>query len=103
MPQSHETNMMIGGRRQCGKTTSLIRKASAENLYIVCASKERVRYVADLARRMEVDIPFPISLSEIPLRGCMRNVLVDDVEDVLSALIGRRVVGASTSMELKFM
>lgn len=93
--------MMIGGRKACGKTTALIKKASTEHLYIVCASKERVRYVSDMARELGLDIPFPISLSELPLNGCMKEILVDDVEDVLSVLIGRRVVGASTSMELK--
>lgn len=93
--------MMIGGRRACGKTTELIKKASANNLYIVCASKNRVMYVSDLARKLGLDIPFPISVSELPLHGYMKEVLVDDAEDVLSSLIGRRVVGASTSMELK--
>ncbi|PFY95272.1 hypothetical protein COL57_22810 [Bacillus wiedmannii] len=93
--------MMIGGRRNCGKTTTLIKEASARNLYIVCASKERVKYVSDLARDLGLDIPFPISVSELPLHGYMKEVLVDDVEDVLSALIGRKVTGASTSMEVK--
>ncbi|EPZ0458935.1 hypothetical protein ACXI9T_004202 [Bacillus paranthracis] len=94
-------DMMIGGRRACGKTTELIKKASANNLYIVCASKNRVMYVSDLAKKLDLDIPFPISVSELPLHGYMKEVLVDDAEDVLSALIGKRVVGASTSMELK--
>ncbi|MHA4074557.1 hypothetical protein [Bacillus cereus] len=93
--------MMIGGRRACGKTTELIKKASVNNLYIVCASKGRVRYVSDLAKKLGLDIPYPISISELPLHGYMKEVLVDDVEDVLSALIGRRVTGASTSMDLK--
>jgi len=96
-----EYGQMIGGRRVCGKTTELIKKANKDNLYIVCANMERVRAVANLARKMEVDIPFPISVEELPLKGFMKEVLVDDAEAVLSALIGRRVIGASTSMELK--
>lgn len=93
--------MMIGGRRVCGKTTTLIKKASANNLYIVCASKDRARSVSVLANELGLDIPYPISVSELPLKGYMKEVLVDDVEAVLFAIIGRRVVGASTSMELK--
>ncbi|PHA62885.1 hypothetical protein [Bacillus wiedmannii] len=93
--------MMIGGRRGCGKTTSLIKRASKENLYIVCATKQRAKYVVDKARTMGLDIPFPITISELPLNRYMKEVLVDDSEDVLSALIGRKVVGASTSLELK--
>lgn len=93
--------MMIGGRRGCGKTTSLIKRASEENLYIVCASKQRAKYVVDKARTMGLDIPFPITVSELPLHGYIKEVLVDDSEDVLSALINRKVIGASTSMELK--
>ncbi|MGG3758203.1 hypothetical protein ABET26_21725 [Bacillus anthracis] len=92
---------MIGGRRVCGKTTNLIKRASENNLYIVCTSKDRARSVSVLAKELGFDIPYPISVSELPLKGHMKEVLVDDVESVLFAIIGRRVVGASTSMELK--
>jgi hypothetical protein len=94
--------MIIGGKRRCGKTTELIKIASEEHLYIVCADRSRVEYIAGLARQMELDIPFPISVSELPLRSPnIKQVLVDDIEDVLSSLINKPVYQATSSLELK--
>jgi EAL domain-containing protein (putative c-di-GMP-specific phosphodiesterase class I) len=93
--------MMIGGKRACGKTTELIKVASEKHLYIVCADRNRVHVVSQMAREMKLNIPFPISVEELPLRGYMDEVLVDDVEAVLYQLIRKPVLMASTSMELK--
>lgn len=93
--------MMIGGKRACGKTTELIKRASEEFLYIVTVDRHRAHHIAQLARQMELDIPLPVTVQELPLKGYIKEVLVDDAEDVLTALIGRRVLMASTSMELK--
>ncbi|MCP3742720.1 hypothetical protein [Rossellomorea sp. BNER] len=93
--------MMIGGRRNCGKTTEMIKQANRECLYIICTDRQRVKVVAEMARDMDLNIPYPIAVEELPLKGYMKEVLVDDVEDVLSRLIGIRVAGASTSMPMK--
>lgn len=94
--------MMVGGKRACGKTTELIKKASEEHLYIVCADRNRLRVIINMAKQMERDIPFPITVDELPLRSpYIKEVLVDDVEDVLSRLIRKPILMASTSMELK--
>ncbi|QHE63977.1 hypothetical protein FHE72_23590 (plasmid) [Rossellomorea vietnamensis] len=96
--------MMIGGKRACGKTTELIKKAGEEHLYIVCADRNRLRFVTQMAKEMEVDIPFPVTVEELPLRGSfIKEVLVDDVEAVLYQLIRKPILMASTSMELKKM
>jgi hypothetical protein len=93
--------MILGGRRNCGKTTELIKLASVKRLYIVCASRQRVLYVDKLARELGLDIPFPISVDELPLRsGFIKEVLVDDMEDVLSVLIRKPIMGATTSMKM---
>ena len=44
--------MMIGGKRNCGKTTALIKKASQEHLYIVCVDRNRVELITKLAQEM---------------------------------------------------
>lgn len=94
--------MIMGGRRGCGKTTELIKIASEEGMYIVCASRQRAKYVADLARKMNLDIPYPISVDELPLKSqFIKEVLVDDIEDVLSALIGKPIYQATSSLELR--
>jgi hypothetical protein len=93
--------MIAGGRRRCGKTTELIKLASVKHLYIVCASRERVRYVAQLAKELELDIPFPVSVEELPLKsGYIKEVLVDDMEDVLSYFIRKPIEAATTSMTM---
>ncbi|MGG0667853.1 hypothetical protein ABE073_04905 [Lederbergia citrisecunda] len=94
--------MLVGGRRSCGKTTELIKLASVKRLYIVCASRERVRYIERLANEMGLSIPFPISVDELPLRSVhIKEVLVDDIEDVLSYFIRKPIKHATTSMKMK--
>ncbi|MCJ8008105.1 hypothetical protein [Lederbergia wuyishanensis] len=94
--------MMIGGRRVCGKTTELIKKASEEKLYIVCADRNRLKVITQMAKEMELDIPFPVTVDELPLRSpFIKEVLVDDIEAVLYQLIRKPILIASTSLELK--
>jgi hypothetical protein len=94
--------MIIGGSRGCGKTTEMIKIAHEEDLYIVCGSKQRVKHIADLAREMELNIRFPVSVSELPLKSnYIKRVLVDDIEDVLSYFLGKPIHTASTSLEIK--
>ncbi|MED1863372.1 hypothetical protein P4V41_07870 [Fictibacillus nanhaiensis] len=96
--------MIIGGRRGCGKTTELIHIASEKDLYIVCASYQRVKHVAKLADKLELKIKYPITIEELPLRSSfIKEVLVDDMEDVLCSLIGKPIYKASTSMEIQEM
>lgn len=93
--------MIAGGRRGCGKTTELIKLSNAKHLYIVCASRQRVEYVAQLAREMKLDIPLPISVDELPLRsGYIKEILVDDIEDVLATMIQKPIKAATTSMKM---
>lgn len=93
--------MIIGGKRGCGKTTELIRAAHKNNLYIICANSQRADNITKLAREMELSIPFPVTVDELPLRSNnIKEVLIDDMEDVLSELIGKPVLMASTSMKL---
>lgn len=94
--------MLIGGRRSCGKTTKLIKKANKERLYILCADTKRSQFITKMARDMELDIPFPITVRELPLRSPFINkVLVDDIEDVLTQIINKPILLASTSLKLK--
>jgi hypothetical protein len=94
--------MIIGGKRNCGKTTLLIKKASEEGLYIVCANRNRLRFITQMAKAMELDILFPITVEELPLRSSfIKEVLVDDVEAVLYQLIRKPVLMASTSLKFK--
>jgi hypothetical protein len=91
--------MIIGGKRACGKTTELIKVANKKHLYIICADRNRVHFISQLAKQMKLDIPFPISVEELPLRSThIKEVLVDDMEDVLHQLIRKPVLITSTSL-----
>lgn len=94
--------MIIGGRKACGKTTELIKKAAEEDLYIVCTNPRRATHIAEMARRMGLNIRFPITVMELPIKSpFIEKVLIDDIEDVLREVIGKPIAMMSTSMEMK--
>ncbi|WP_277680350.1 hypothetical protein, partial [Gracilibacillus dipsosauri] len=93
---------IIGGKRYCGKTTELIKKASDEHLYILCPNNDIARVIFKQAKKMGLDIPFPITISDLPLKSPhIKEVLIDEVEMVLQQIIGKRVVGMSTSYKME--
>lgn len=91
--------MIYGGRRACGKTTELIKLSNARHLYIVCKDEFRAHHISKMAMEMELDIPYPIVARELPLRAHIKEVLVDDAEDVLAMLIGRPIVMMTSSQQ----
>ena len=94
--------MIIGGRRVCGKTTQLIKKAHEEHLYIIFADQNRLRVITETAEKMGLDIPHPITARELPLRSkYIKEVLIDDLEAVLYKVIGRPILMMSTSRGFK--
>lgn len=52
------------GRRE-GKTTEIIKVAAKNFSYIVCLSQEEASRVAQEARNMGLDIPFPLTFDEL--------------------------------------
>lgn len=93
---------IIRADRGQGKTTELIKKSNEEWKYIICASKRRANNIVKIADEMGLDIPYPITISELPLsKGQkMDGVLIDDIEDILQYLIGKRVDYVTTSCEI---
>lgn len=80
--------MIICGGRRSGKTTELIKHASKHNLYILCANKIRVKNVVEIAKELKLEIPFPITLSELPLKGrSIKEICVDDIDEILYQLL----------------
>lgn len=93
---------VIGGSRYCGKTTELVKTSSETGYPIVCACERDKRLVMDKAMELKLEIPQPVIVSDLPLRGAgFDYVLVDDVELVLSEIINVPVMTMSTSGELK--
>ena len=96
------TGTIIGGKRVCGKTTRLIQESHDKWEYILCADRKRLDVVTQMAKYMDLDIPFPITVRELPLRA-MKNLLVDDLEAVLFMVTGANVLMASTSFKFEEM
>lgn len=89
-------NEICIGRRQSGRTTRMIKKAAENNIHIVVANGPRAHFIHSMAREMGLSIPFPITVSElkqIKLLGHrdIREVYVDDADDVLEQFIGVHV------------
>ncbi|MEW5569721.1 hypothetical protein [Rossellomorea marisflavi] len=95
--------MILGGNKNCGKTTKLIEIAAKENLYIVCPSRQRADFVYRRSLDLNKSIPYPVSMRDLPLRGHMKEVLVDDVEDLLPQLIGKPIRAMSSSEKFELL
>lgn len=90
--------------RRTGKTTQLIKESHDKWRYIICANHQRAGEISKLAQQMGLDIPFPITVGELPIRSqFIKQVLVDDVEDVLQSMIGKPIDACTTSCEIECM
>lgn len=103
-----QNRAIIGGARCCGKTTELIEMAARYRCLIVCANKPRAKCVEDRALAMGLFIETPQSIHTLLsrpelLQGRDVTILVDDVEDVLEAILRRSVKVMSTSAKLEPM
>ncbi|EIT85931.1 replicase domain protein [Fictibacillus macauensis ZFHKF-1] len=92
---------LIYGDRGSGKTTELIKIAHERGLYIVCFDERRAMQISRLARSLEMDIRYPITVDELPLqRGVfIKEVLVDDMEDVLARMLRKNISAATITKE----
>jgi hypothetical protein len=95
--------------RGYGKTTRMLYASEYNNAPILCSTDSRKRYVMDMAKSMQLNIPEPISVSDIV---CNRirdkrinngNVLVDEMDDVLREIlrfsIGYDMIGGTITID----
>ena len=86
--------------RQTGKTTSLIRNAYYTGLPIVTTTITRRNNIQYQANQMGMSCVKVLTISDLEnLKGKDKpeQVLIDELEDVLTALLGCRVVKANMS------
>lgn len=79
-----------------GKSSQLIEISARTGVYIVCPTHRHARQLVALADRMGLRIKFPLTPEEVRnsrVGGSVARdgVLVDDVDAVLSQLLGVRV------------
>lgn len=81
--------------RGTGKTTSLIHDAYFTGLPIVVTTQARKNYILEQAKAMGIDI-IVYTVEEVSMKGMkVREVLVDELEDVLIQCLGCKVVKAT--------
>lgn len=72
---------IIRAGRGKGKTTELVKRSSKEHKYIICKDFQRVEVIERTAERLGVNIPFPITVNELPLKSkFIGSILIDDIE-----------------------
>lgn len=85
-----------------GKTTELVKKSNSEWKYIVCRDQQRLDVIEKVASDLNLVIPYPITVDELPLRSKhIESVLVDDIEDILEYIIQKPIDIATTSCEVE--
>lgn len=85
-----------------GKTTELVKLSNEKWLYIICRDRQRVDNIVSVANSLGLDIPYPITLRELPLNSrFIDSVLIDDLEDVIESLIGKRIELSTTSCKIE--
>lgn len=92
--------------RGCGKTTELIKRSYESGAYILVTDHKRARAIADHAKQLGVDIPYPITWPEwentyyknhgTGTTGCVRNLLIDDADDLLALIFRGATIDAMT-------
>lgn len=89
----------VSGARQSGRTTAMIREAAEAFAYIVVPDHRQARFVADLAREMGVDIPFPLTWNEFVSgqynRAGVRGFVIDNLDQCLQGMTRVPILAAS--------
>lgn len=87
--------------RASGKTTELIRLSEATGAYIIVSNQKRAHDLFVFAESLGYKIPYPV-----PFEHCRRtkgsfvkNILIDDADDLLSILFPGMIIDAITMTE----
>lgn len=93
-----------------GKTTALVYASAVDKVPILCLNKQNKKYIEDLAKKLGLDIPEPltchtediINLSNLDLEG----ILIDEADVVIPTLIGAltgvKVKGMTMSVPMNY-
>lgn len=92
------TEIIIGGRAT-GKTTELIKRSAETGRYILVANKNQANYIFNTAQKMGYHVPFPLTFGSgsynshgfTDYRLLREGVYIDDLDDIVRAVIGSRL------------
>ena len=86
---------MVGGA-QCGKTFRAIQESEKTGAVIVCFCREEACRVGDMANKLGMKIPFPVSIDEaLPqnMRGSFyKNLILDNAEMIMERLFHKPIL-----------
>lgn len=91
---------IISGGRQSGRTTKLIQlcaeaESRGDRSYIVCSTRNEAYQIADMAKRLGFNIPFPISADEFVHRRYVGTNIdlfyIDNADSLLQYLSAVRI------------
>lgn len=89
---------VFAGRRRNGKTTALLRESARMQAYIIVPTFQDAQVLAQQARALGLDIPFPVTLEEARRAGpSAQGFLVHDVDRLLESILQRPVYGMSVT------
>lgn len=79
--------------RGCGKTTRLLYASEFNNIPILCASQTHKQHLLDSAKQLNLNIPEPITPSDIAREPVVKtslrdtDILIDEAPMVLQSLL----------------
>lgn len=87
--------IICSGRRS-GKTTKIIMESARTGHYILVSNKTQARYTFKMARDMDLNIPFPITIEELMIYGVdvtvrRQGILVDEGQHILEKVLDSKI------------
>lgn len=97
--------MIITGGRSSGKTTRAIKLSAETGQYILVKSHVEAVYIMEMARKLNLTIPYPVTAREIIKRSSQNSsirrdgIIVDNVVSVLENILGVKIASATVDTE----
>lgn len=97
-------NLPRGG----GKTTALVYASAVDKVPILCLNKQNKKYIEDLAKKLGLSIPEPLTCNTEDLlklgRFDFEEILIDNAEFIIPILVeelaGARICGMTMSVPM---
>lgn len=89
--------------RQAGKTTELIKLCAEEKAYIVCPTLSDCENIFALSKKLDINIPFPISWHEFISKRYhapgIKKFLIDDLDRCIQMLSSLPIKAVSLNLD----
>lgn len=82
-------NLIIGGENS-GKTIELLKISAEKGIPIICATKQKCLSLKEKAKKLNLNIPEPMSVAEFIETADfskINDILIDDLDFVLEVLL----------------